>query len=162
MLASLLQQESILLSLQAQTREGAFAEMIARAPAFWRFDAHKKSELLELLLQEGRPWVFAPAGTAVPSCDFSGVTEPLLLLGISRTGISFYSTPSPVYVVALLLFPENKYRSEDRFMVVSAVAGIFQDPFLRERLKIADTPEDVLEVFRRETVPFRSPQANLR
>ncbi len=151
MLPYSLHEESILIHLEAPNREAALAEVIAKLPSF-AIAPRKKAEILELVLQREMFGTTAVGDSiALPHCFFMDVEQPVSVLAISRKGIQFPSLDgSLVHVVFLTIFPESYRGSTEKFNFLKEAEMIFRDRFLRERLKISETPEEAYEIFVRE------------
>lgn len=154
----LLREDSILVHLEAPNAEAALAEMIARFRVP-RFNARQKSRLLEFLLQRERFGTTALGdGIALPHCVFPQIDSSFACLGISRKGISFPSLDGePVYLLLMTLFPEEGSAHAERFMILREAEIFLKDPFVRQRLKISETPEEAYEIILREASHFASP-----
>ena len=159
MFQHLLHEADIRIPLEASSREGALAELIATLPSF-KFSAQQKSNLLEVLLQ--REFFESTAvgnQLALPQCVLPGIEAPFFLMGISRKGIMFPSQDGqPVHFVFLSVFPEKSGEAVRRYSLLHEIEIFFNDPFLRERLKICETPEEVCEIFVRESQTAFPPQ----
>jgi fructose PTS system EIIBC or EIIC component len=152
MFQHLLREESIRLHLDAPSREAALAELVALLPS-WGISAKQKGEVLDLVLQRERFGTTAIGdGIALPHCVFHGIAEPLASVGISKKGISYPSLDgAPVNVLLLVIFPENMNSHYERYRVLHDAEVLFRDPFVRERLKISETPEEAFEIILRES-----------
>lgn len=161
MFQQLLHEQTIKTSLEAGSREAAFAELTALLPA-WTISGRQKSEILELLLQrELFDSTFTGNDLAMPHCFFGGLPYPVCALGISRKGVPYQQgTESKLaHFVFLTIFPEDRSGYPAVFHYVQK---FFSDPFLRERLKIADSSEEVFEILIRESQFLLSPQNHFR
>lgn len=153
MFQRLLHEDVIRLPLEAPNFEGAVAELIATLPSVF-LSPRRKSELLEILLQrEFFESSAAGAQLALPHCVLPGLEEPFCALGISRKGIPFSAAESPVHFILISVFPEKGEWTPQRYELLKEVKAFFKEPFLRERLKICDSPEDAYEFLSRETQP---------
>lgn len=161
MFQQLLREQTIKTSLEAAGREAAFAELTAILPS-WAVSGKQKSEILELLLQrELFDSTFAENGLAMPHCFFGNLPYPVCALGISRKGIPYQQGGEvhPAHFVFLTVFPENR---TDYPAVLHYARKFFSDPFLRERLKIADSSEEIFEILVRESQFLISSPSRLR
>ncbi len=153
MLQPLLREELIQVPLTASSFEGAFVELIAKLP-HGLFPARQKAELLELLLQ--REFFESTAvgdQMALPHCVLPGLLRPCAILGVSRKGIDYAGFErEPVHLVFLSVFPETASLAE-RYGVLEDIRNLLKEPFLRERLKICETPEEVFEILIRAAQP---------
>lgn len=161
MFQQLLHEQTIKTSLEAASREAAFAELTAVLPG-WTISGRQKSDILELLLQrELLDSTFTENGLAMPHCFFGELPYPVCALGISRKGIPYQQGTEAklAHFVFLTVFPENR---TDYPAVLYYVQKFFSDRFLRERIKIADSSEEVFEILIRESQFLLSPQGHFR
>lgn len=151
MLQRLLHEESVKVHLEAPNREAALAELIAGIPSK-EMRSKEKAEILELILQRERFGTTAIGeGVALPHCISSGLQDPLILLGISRKGISYPALDGqPVHFIFLILFPEKYLGRPECHQLLREAEAVFKDRFLKERLKISDSREEAYEIFARE------------
>lgn len=159
MFQQLLHEQTIKNSLEAGTLEGSFSELTALFPPL-TFSSRQKSAVLELLLQrELFDSTFAGNGLAMPHCFYGNLSSPVSALGISKEGISYPSSSDCklAHFVFLTVFPENR---ENYPAVLHYVQKFFSDNFLCERLKIADSSEEIFEILIRES-RFIFPQHNI-
>ncbi len=90
MLPYSLHEESVLIHLDAPSREAALAEVIAKLPSF-AIPCRKKSTVLELISQtEGVGLTAVSDGVALPYCFFLDISYPVSVLAISRKGVNFH------------------------------------------------------------------------
>lgn len=155
MFQHLLHEQSIRTHFEAPNREAALAELIALLPSR-HLSPQQKGKLLDLLLQRENLGTTATGeGTALPHCSLSDIKVPFASLGISRKGISYPSLDGgPVYLLTLLVFPASEAFALRRYHILREVEALFRDRFLRERLKICDSPEEAYEIIRRESFPI--------
>lgn len=151
MLPYSLHEESILIHLDAPNPEAALAEVIAKLPSF-AIPCRKKADILELVLQREMFGTTAIGDSiALPHCFFLDIENPVSVLAISRKGIHFPSLDGqPVHLIFLTVFPESYRGSLEKQNLLKDAEMIFRDQFLRERLKISETPEEAYEIFVRE------------
>lgn len=151
MLQQLLREEFVRVHLEAPNREAALADLIAGIPSTY-LSSRKKAPILELLLQRERFGTTAIGdGVALPHCLSAEVEEPLLLLGISRKGITYPSLDGQaVHFIVMTIFPERYAEHPERRHLLREAESVFKDRFLKERLKISETREEAYEIFLRE------------
>ena len=152
MFQRLLREETIFVRLDAPNREAALAEMVALLPS-WSLTPRQKSEVLDLLLQRERFGTTAVGeGVALPRCTMAALETPIIALGIHPRGVQYPSLDGePVHLVLVSIFPESTVSDYDRQRVLHSAELILKDRFLKERLKLCQTPEEALEVIMRES-----------
>ncbi len=148
----LLREETIKIRLEAPNREALLAEMVAMLPQTI-LNSKQKSEALELLLQRERFGTTAIGeGVALPRCTLAGLKEPIACLAISQKGIQYPSLDGePVHLAFLTIFPEGNAFDQQKRQVLQHAENILRDRFLKERLKISETPEEAYEIILRES-----------
>ena len=152
MFQHLFQEQSIRTHFDAPGREAALAELTALLPS-WYLNSQQKGKMLDLLLQRENLGTTALGdGIALPHCSLSDIPFPFASLGISRKGISYPSLDGePVYLLALIVFPPAQEFSLQRHRILREAEIFFRDRFLKERLKICDSPQEAYEIILRES-----------
>lgn len=153
MFQHLLREESIVIPFEATTRDAALAELVAMLPS-WGLTPRQKSSLLELLIQREKFGTTATGdGVALPHATLPGISFPIVSLGISRRGIDSYPALDghPVYIVGLVIFPENAAADTERYRLLHDAEMLFRDKFLCERLKMSESKEEAYEVILRQS-----------
>lgn len=155
MFQQLLREESIGIGLTGENYEQALKGMIDLLPP-WGLKGSAKAGLLTRLMDGERFATTAiGGGIALPRCIFSGVDFPLASLGVSRQGIAFSSLDGGlVHIVFLLVLPEREDSEQNKQRVLHVAELFFRDRFLRERIKIAERPEEIYELLLREGSPM--------
>ena len=158
MFQQLLHEQTIKISLEAGNYESAFVELTALLPP-WVVSGYQKSQILELLLQrEVFDSTLAENGLAMPHCFFGNLPYPVSALGISKKGFQYSKSADSklAHFIFLTVFPENRAGYP---AVLNDVQKFFNDNFICERLKIADSAEEIFEILIRES-QFLFPQQN--
>ena len=155
MFQQLLLEESIGIGLKGEGYEQALRGMIDLLPK-WGLKESVKAALLTRLLERERFGTTAIGdGIALPRCVFSGVDFPLASLGVSREGVVFPSLDGGlVHIIFLLVLPEREDSEQDKQRILHVAESFFRDRFLRERIKIAERPEEIYELLLREGSPM--------
>jgi mannitol/fructose-specific phosphotransferase system IIA component (Ntr-type) len=86
-------------------------------------------------------------GIAIPHASSSRVTSVLAAFGRSKEGIEFGSLDHvPVRFVVLFVVPKDQFQIHLR--TLAAIAKFLNDRGVRERLATAESPGEILEIFR--------------
>ena len=85
-------------------------------------------------------------GLAIPHARFDGIDRPVLAFARSDEGVPFEGTNERAELIFLLLAPVGMARVQPRLL--AEIAGLFESDYVTERLRKADTPEDVIEAIR--------------
>ncbi len=153
MFQHLLHEQSIRTHFEAPNREAALAELIALLPSRY-LSSQQKGKILDLLLQrESLGTTAMGEGIALPHCSIPDIAFPFASLGISRKGIYYPSLDgAPVYLLTLILFPSGQgFTTFQRYRMLREVEILFRDRFLKERLKICESPQEAYEIILRES-----------
>lgn len=148
MLTRLLLEDSIRIGLEAATREGALEAMLGMLTDP---DLDRKKILSLLLEREKFGTTAIGEGLALPHCFDAEISSPVVLLGISRQGISFPSLDgNPIHILFMLLLPEREESKPLKARILKEAENLFRDRFLKERLKISETAGEAHEIILRE------------
>ena len=163
MLRHLLREEAIKIGFEALDREDAFKKLIALIPA-WSVKSQDRRKIFELLMNREKIGTTAMGeGICLPNCILGGVSVPLAVLGISRAGVAFPSLDGePVHIFFLLVLPASEDAGQMKARILHEAEGLFKDRFLRERLKIAESPEEAFEVILRESENMTAASLSIR
>lgn len=85
-------------------------------------------------------------GLAVPHGRLEGLTEPIIIFARSLDGIPQTTTNERAELLFLLLTPLGKPRIQARLL--ADIAGLMDSDYVTDRLRRAETPEDVIEAIR--------------
>lgn len=84
-------------------------------------------------------------GVAIPHAHIKGLTEPLVVVGISKQGIDFDSPDgNPAHVIFLILMPSQN--SIEQLEFVPEIARIFRDPGMMERVLLAKSRLELIKL----------------
>ena len=147
-LAHLLSVEQIIPEMQAKERWAAIAELTDRLVAVDRIALDDRQEVIEAL--EAREHTMSTGigfGIAIPHATSTRVNQVVAAFGRSKEGIEFGSLDhTPVRFVVLFVVPKDEFQMHLR--TLAAIAKFLNDKGVRERLTLANKPEDILEIFR--------------
>jgi fructose-specific phosphotransferase system IIA component len=89
-------------------------------------------------------------GVAIPHAITDAVNDILAVFGRSKEGIDYDALDGqPVYLFFLLLSDE-KSSSTPRIKILARISRLLKQEYVRETLKKLDSPEEVLELIRKE------------
>jgi len=148
-LHSFLTEDMVLDRLRGGSCEAVLEEMVEHLRGRKRISP--ADDLLDkLLAREGLGTTAIGGGIAIPHCKIEGLKSPVLLLGVSRDGVSFGSADGEdIHVIFLLVSPlENP---SVNLRVLAAIAKLARrSRSLAGRLLQAPTAAGVLKVLREE------------
>ena len=144
---SLLSEDLIFGGLEGRTRDDVLREMSGR---FCGRTGPVACDVLlaKLLEREGLGTTAIGGGVAIPHCKVEGLEAPVLMLGLSREGVSFRSVDGQdTHVIFLLVSPLEK--PEANLQVLAAIAKLARrSRTLAARLFQASTPAETLRTLR--------------
>jgi PTS system nitrogen regulatory IIA component len=148
-LQSLLAEDLVLVNLKGATRDDILREMVDHlssrgVPAAGR-------DLLERLIDREKLGTTSIGdGVAIPHAKIDGITEPILLVGLSRDGVKFDGVDDkPCNLFFLALSPAR--RPEVNLRVLAAIAKVVKaSGGLAAKLLGAGSARDVLRALKRE------------
>ena len=148
-LSNIISDETILLGIKAQSKSEALREMVKFLEK--KELINRADEVIEKLEQrESLGTTALGEGVAIPHCKVKWVTNPIILVGISKRGVPFEAPDErPVNIFFLLITS-----LEDPTLNLQILAMIAQlikkSPELKEKLLQAKSPAEVREIIRRQ------------
>lgn len=144
-LSSLLTSGAIVPDLMAHTAEEAIAELAAAIPADSCPTAAHVAELA--LARERQLATHIGFGVAIPHAACPELSRPVVAFGRSQSGIVFGSEAAePVHLVFLLASPAAQ--PELHVYLLSRIATVAGQAGLRDRLRRAQSTEEIMELIR--------------
>jgi len=146
---NLLTPEMVILELGSVTRDDLIKEMVGYLKK--KNKINKEKELTEKLLQrEDLGSTAIGDGVAIPHCKMKGITNPIVMLSVSRNGVDFQSLdgePSHLFFL-VVSSPENP---SVNLQILAAIAQLVRKAErVKERILGAENAQKVLEVIRDE------------
>ena len=150
MFQHLLREESIRVNFDGNSREAILAELVALLPG-WGISPRHKRIILDRLLDQPSETIFFGEEVLFATCTIPGIAFPLASLVVSRSGASF-ATHSHEYLnfMFLVILPEHEDSESQRLRLIQDVMNFDKESFLKQRLKIAENPEEAYEIILRE------------
>lgn len=85
-------------------------------------------------------------GICVPHARLDSLDRPVLLFGFSPGGIPLSGREEKAHFIFVLLTPSHLPHAQVR--ILARIAGMIQSEYVRERVRAARSPEEVMEVVR--------------
>ena len=147
-LTELLSPERVLPTLNAETPWQAMEELIDHLIGQGRVAPEKRGDFLAALrLREEQVSTGIGYGVAIPHAYCANVAGAEAVLGRSAEGIEFEAPDNaPVHFIILLIVPENQ--AQAHLQTLAAVAGVFSRGEVRESLKAAGSPAEILAIIK--------------
>lgn len=132
----------VTMGLDAMPHDRALEQMVVHA---FPDQPDHAARAVTLVRRAAREYAAGIADGAVLVHAHGLVDRPLLLVGLSRDGLSFPTVSRPVHVVLLLLEPEDQ-PSGQHLQMLASVAQLVHHQEVVARLKTAGSGEEVLQV----------------
>lgn len=148
-IANLLTEEMIIIELKAKNRDEVLREMVNFLQEKQKIN--NAPELLEKLIQrENLGSTAVGDGVAIPHCKISEVSSPILILAISKKGVSFGSANGkPTSIFFLLISPSDN--PSLNLQILAAIAQLIRKATsLPKKIMAAKSPRRILEIIREE------------
>ena len=149
-LGDLLHEKTIKLDLQANNKHAAIEELVDAL-----IDAHEiplsmRAHALEIVKErEKEASTGLEYGVAAPHGLSDRVDDIIVALGTCRVGIPFDSVDGiAARIVVLILFPRRSFHGNIQTM--AGVARLLSNSKLRDAIRAANSPADVLKIIRDE------------
>ena len=146
-LANLLSVNQIIPDLQARDRWPAILELVDRLVSSGLVNPLDKDGILRALeLREQTMSTGIGFGIAIPHASSDRVTEVVAAFGRSKQGIEFGSLDNvPVQFIVMFVVPKDQFQIHLR--TLAAIAKFLNDRGVRERLSMAESPDEILRIF---------------
>ncbi len=147
-LANLLSADQIIPEMLASERWGAIDELVDLLEKKGFVAADDRAEISAALkVRERTMSTGIGMGIAIPHASSPRVTNVLAAFGRSKEGIEFGSLDNvPVRFVVLFVVPKDQFQVHLR--TLAAIAKFLNDRGVRDRLAAAESPVEILEIFR--------------
>ena len=157
-LASLLATDRIIPAMRACGHMDAIRELVDQLVASGALATELHAEILDqLIAREEFVSTGIGGGVAIPHAFSDHVAQVTAVLGRSPGGIDFEALDhAPVHLVVLFLVPKKDYQSHLRML--AAIAKMFANTTIRQRIAEAFTPEEILTAL--GTKPSRATARN--
>jgi len=127
--------------LGGRTKQEVLREMIdLSCKSFPRIDCDELSKAIahrESLMSTG-----IGQGLAVPHARLGSVTDPMVVIGISKQGVEGYESLDGAPVQVILLIMAGKGQHEPYLRLLATALDVLKDQSLRTRIIGSDTAED--------------------
>lgn len=147
-ISEMLNSDLILIPLKGNTKEEIFKEF--QDHLIKKKIVKKGEQIAELLLKREQLGSTAVGKSiAIPHCKYGEIKSTILAVGIKNEGIKF-QTPDgePVKIFFFVLSPPDK--TIDHLQVLSKISKFIKIPGVVENLLKSNSPENFLEILKRE------------
>jgi len=152
-LANLLDQDELILELEAVDHWPAIVELVDRLVAARKLPAaQRESTLAALKDREDMVSTGIGSGVAIPHAFSDDLDEVIAVFGRSACGIDFEALDNaPVHLIFLFIVPRRDYQLH--LQTLAAIAKTFTNPRLRDALRDANSHEEILHLLKTGTIP---------
>lgn len=144
-LGDALASERILLNLEALTLSDAIDQIVTAIPQE-QWPAPRETIIRAARAREKTMSTYLGRGLAVPHARLDGIDKPCLAFARSADGIPVDHANDRADLVFFLLTPTSMARLQP--LLLADLVGLFESEYVIERLRKAESPEDVLEAIR--------------
>lgn len=145
-LAKLLDQDELILELEAVDHWAVIVELVDRLVAVGKlFACQREATLAALKAREDIVSTGIGSGVAIPHAFSDELEEVVAVFGRSATGIDFEALDhAPVHLIFLFIVPRRDYQLH--LKTLAAIAKTFTDPWLRDSLRDASSHAEIREL----------------
>jgi mannitol/fructose-specific phosphotransferase system IIA component (Ntr-type) len=149
-LSDLLREDAIFTDFQALDRWQAIDELVRTLVAVGRLRPEEEKGVREgLRTRERIATTSLGSGIAVPHAVLEQLSEVTAALAVAPDGVPFdASDGEPARIIFLLLVPRKSIQIHIR--ALSGIARLVQSPDMRQALRYARVPREVLDIIREE------------
>lgn len=143
----LLIKDAMIMDLQATDKQSAIDEMVEKMFAVGRItdiDTYKKG----ILAREAQTSTGLGDGIAMPHAKNAAVKEATVLFAKSKNGVDYEALDGqPTYLFFMIAAPEGA--NDTHLQALAQLSRLLIDPTFVDKLKAADTPDEVQELFQK-------------
>ncbi|MBI2933893.1 MAG: DUF21 domain-containing protein [Planctomycetes bacterium] len=144
-LGSIVPREAILLDLEVSEKEQAFRALAERLVA--QTGCSVEQTVAGIMKREALASTGLGDGIAIPHCRAPGLQRPMAALGRIPKGLDYKAIDGkPVDLLFLILTPPHDEGAHVH--ILEKIATLLSSDYLRDRLREAKSPDEVVEVFR--------------
>jgi tellurite resistance protein TerC len=144
-LADALSPGRIVFELRADSMRGAIQTIIARIPRA-ELPADSQAITRAVLRRDQARVTYVGKGLAIARARLDGIDRPVLAFARCDEGVPLETTNERAQLIFLLLTPSGMARTQPR--VLADLADLCESDYVTERLRSAETPEEVIETIR--------------
>ncbi len=157
---SLLSKQTMIMDLQARTKEAAIDEMIA---CYARAGIITDSKLYrqDILKREHELSTGIGDGIAMPHAQDEAVTKPAVLFAKSKAGVDYQAIDKkPVHLFFMIAAPKNA--NQEHLQDLATLSRLLLDKSLVAKLKRAQSSDEVLTLFKEAETDQQTPKKKVR
>jgi PTS system nitrogen regulatory IIA component len=146
-----LRKEAVVVDLKSKEKKGVIEELVAPLA---QMSGVAPGDLVRVLMERERLGSTGiGGGIGIPHGKLKGLESLVVGFGLSRKGVNFESMDGrPTYIFFLLVTPENSI--DVHLKLLSQISRILKNDLLKQRLRNAQSSDDVLDIIREEDAGF--------
>ena len=146
LLSEMLHPSVVKLSLGAQSKHEAIAELVDRLVQAHDLPMSQRDSVIEAVeARERSSSTGIEHGVALPHCGTDRVNETLAAIGISKDGVPFEATDrEPAHIIILLVLPKGQF--SERVHTMAGIAHLLENADLRKGILAAPDADALLDV----------------
>jgi len=148
-LSNIIKDKTILLGIQAQSKEEVLTEMVKHLKKS-KLINHEKEIIEKLMQRESLGSTALGEGIAIPHCKAKGIKNPILLVGIAPSGVDFEAPDGQPVKVFFLLITSPEDPSLNLQILALIAQLVKKSPNLKARLLAANDSQEVLEIIKEQ------------
>lgn len=146
-LADVIRKDSVIVGLKARDKKGVIDEMVRPLA---QANGVRYEDLTRVLMERERLGSTGiGGGVGIPHGKLRGLENLILGIAISREGVNFDAIDGrPTHLFFVLVTPENAI--DLHLKLLARISRMLREEKIRSSLLAAATPEEVLDIIRRE------------
>lgn len=146
-----LRKEAVVIDLKAREKKAVIEELVAPMA---EISGVSSGDLVKVLMERERLGSTGiGGGIGIPHGKLKGLESLIVGFGLSRKGVDFESMDGrPTHIFFLLVTPENSI--DVHLKLLSQISRILKNDLLKQRLRNAQTSDDILDIIREEDAGF--------
>lgn len=146
-----LRKEAVVIDLKAREKKAVIEELVAPLA---EISGVASGDLVKVLMERERLGSTGiGGGIGIPHGKLKGLESLIVGFGLSRKGVDFESMDGrPTHIFFLLVTPENSI--DVHLKLLSQISRILKNDLLKQRLRNAQTSDDILDIIREEDAGF--------
>lgn len=138
--------ENIIYKLKAKDKEEVIEELVEHGVKIGIIEEDMHKEILTSLLNREKSMSTGiGSGVAIPHCSINDIAELIMVIGISREGISFDAIDDlPVNIFVMMVVPKNKF--QDHIKTLAVIAKTLNLKEERDKLISSNSYNELISV----------------
>lgn len=142
-ISSYIVEEQIQIGVLHKRKRDIFKELLLNLTDLGKIDQSEQGTILDLLIEREKLGSTAIGhGIAIPHARVDNISEPLLVICVSREGVDFDSLDGElVFIIFLIISPKGE--AGLHLKMLATISRLLRDRFLAANIREASTPAQV-------------------